>query len=332
MDDQFLYSAWRKPRPELVARIRERLVRQDQQGPVVHSPRPMLRAAAYLAATVLTAGAFALPPVRAGAAAFLDLFRVVNFAPIPIQSGKLKELAARRDLDLPRLLGEQVEVLKDSGTPREFADAAATAAAAGIPVRMPQWLPFDMKATGFEVHGESETRVTLDSSRLQGMLDILQIDDVRIPGDADGKSATLNVPRVAVARFQNSYRNEYQRNVTLWQGRQPVALLPSGVDIPSLVEVGLRILGVDANQASSIARGVDWRTTLLVPVPAGVSVFRQILVQGNGGVLIEIRHQQGSGQEPSPTAQIMWSEGGMVYVMAGNVRPQELVAMAQSLQ
>jgi hypothetical protein len=328
MDDQFLYSAWRKPRPELVARIRGRLAQQDQQRPAAYSPRPMLRAAAYVAATVLTAGAFALPPVRAGAAAFLDLFRVVNFAPIPIQSGRLRELGTRGDLDLPRLLGEQVEVLKDPGAPREFADAAATAAAAGLPVRMPLWLPYGMRAHGFEVHGESETRITLNTRKLQGILDILGIDDVRMPTGVDGKSATLNVPRVAVTRFQDSYK----RTVTLWQARQPVALLPSGVDIPGLAEVGLRILGVDSNQASSIARSVDWRTTLLVPVPADVSVFREILVQGNSGVLIEIRRPQEPGTEPAPTAQLMWSAGGMLYVMVGSIRPQELVAMAQSLQ
>jgi hypothetical protein len=328
MDDQFLYSAWRRPSPEMAARIRERLVRQGLQGPPVHEPRPMLRAAAYVAATLLTAGAFALPPVRAGAAAFLDLFRVVNFAPIPIQPERLRELAARTDLDLPRLLGEQVEVLKDPGKPREFADVAAAAEAAGVPVRMPLWLPFRMQASGFEVHGESETRVTLDSRKLQGMLDLLAIDDVRIPAGTNGKSATLHVPRIAVARFQDPY----ERKVTLWQARQPLALLPSGVDIPALAEAGLRILGVDPNQASSFARGVDWRTTLLVPVPANVSVFRQILVQGNSGLLIESRRSQESGTSALPSTQIMWSAGDMLYVMVGNVRPQELVAMAQSLQ
>ena len=69
----------------------------------------------------------------AGAAAFLDLFRVVNFAPVAIQPERLKELAANaQQLDLPHLLGNQAEVLKDSGPPQEVANAEAAGTAAAL--------------------------------------------------------------------------------------------------------------------------------------------------------------------------------------------------------
>lgn len=327
MDDQFLYGAWRRPRPELVARIRARLEQQALQPPVMQPPRPMLRAAGYAAAAVLAASAFTLPSVRAGAAAFLDLFRVVNFEPIPIQSERMRELESRSDLDLPRLLGEQIQVVKDPGAPRAVADAAEAGAFAGIRVRMPTWLPRGMQPAGFEVQDEGETRVTLDAGRLQALLDALDIRDVRVPAGAEGQAATLHVPRVVRVRFQDG-----QRTVMSWQARQPLAALPAGIDVPALAQIGLRILGVESNEAYSFAHSMDWRTTLLVPVPADVATFRQVLVQGNAGLLIESRRPPGSGTGPRPVAQLMWSADGAVHALVGNVRPEELFEMAQSLQ
>src|SRR6476620_4165323 len=115
MDDQFMLSAWRRPRPDFVRQVRERLDQQDLEMAVIHRPRPVLRAAAYAATVLLAVGAFAFPSVRAGAAAFLDLFRVVNFAPVAVNPQRMKELASRKDIDLPHLLGDQVQMLKDAG-------------------------------------------------------------------------------------------------------------------------------------------------------------------------------------------------------------------------
>jgi hypothetical protein len=326
MEDQFMHGAWRRPSPQLARRIHERLERQDLQWSAAHR-RPMLRAASYVAATVVAAGAFTLPPVRAGAAAVLDLFRVINFAPVQVQAEHLKELATRTDLDLPHLLGEQVEVLMDPGTPREVIDAQAAGTAAGIRMRMPLWLPVGMSATQFMVAGETQMRVTMDTRKLTTLLDALGIRDLRVPAGIDGQSATLDIPRIASATFRDA-----KRQVTLMQARQPVAVLPDGVDIPTLAEIGLRILGLEPNQAYAFARNVDWRTTLLVPVPANVGNFRQLQVQGNQGLLIEHPVKDAQGKDAGTITQIMWSEGSSVYVIMGNVHAEELFEMAQSLQ
>jgi hypothetical protein len=218
-------------------------------------------------------------------------------------------------------------VVKDPGQPRAVADADAAGAFAGIRMRMPRWLPRDMQPAGFEVLAEGETRVTLNAGRLQALLDVLGITDARAPISADGQVATLHVPRIARALFRDP-----QRTVMLWQARQPLAEIPAGVDVPALAQIGLRILGVESNEAYAFAHNIDWRTTLLVPVPADVAAFRQVLVQGNAGLLIESRWPQDASPGPRRIAQIMWSAGGSLYVLAGNVRPEELFEMAQSLQ
>lgn len=327
MDDQFMQGAWRHPRPEFVHQLRARLDRQDAELSASQRARPALRAAGYFTAAFLATGAFALPSVRAGATAFLDLFRVVNFAPVTVQPARIEALMSERGLDLPNLLGRQVQMVKDPGPPREVADAAAAGAVSGITVQMPTWLPAAMAPTRFDVGGDRVMNVTLDARTLNGVLDALGIDDLRIPTAADGQLATLDVPPIVQVTFRDP-----QHVVTLLQARQPVAALPPGADITTLAQIGLRVLGVEPNEAYQFAHSVDWRTTLLVPVPASVGVFRQVDVQGHPGLLIEGRRPRAAGQHPQPFAQIMWSSGDAVFALVGDVRTQELYEMAQSIR
>jgi hypothetical protein len=327
MDDQFMHGAWRQPRPEFVHRLRETLDRQDLEMAVARVRRPALRAAGYFTAAFLATGAFALPSVRAGAAAFLDLFRVVNFAPVTVQPARIEALVSEGGIDLPNLLGRQVQMVKDPGPPREVADAAAASAVSGIAVRMPAWLPDGMAPTGFAVSGDRIMDVKLDVRTLNGVLDALGIDDLRVPETADGQTATLNVPPIVQVRFRDP-----RRGVTLFQARQPVAALPTGTDIGTLAEIGLRVLGVEPNEAHQFARNVDWRTTLLVPVPASVGSFQQVEVQGHPALLIEGVRRRAADRPPEPFAQLMWSTGSSVFALVGNIRPQELYEMAQSVQ
>ncbi len=86
----------------------------------VFEPQPAGRrlvvvgAGAVLAIVMLT-----LPVVRTSAQAFLDLFRVVNFTAVPVDVGRIQQLS-QSGLDLPTLIGEQVEVVADPGPPQVF--------------------------------------------------------------------------------------------------------------------------------------------------------------------------------------------------------------------
>ena len=328
MDDQFMLGAWRRPRPDFVRQVRERLDQQDLEMAVIHRPRSALRAAAYAATLLLAVGAFALPQVRAGAAAFLDLFRVVNFAPVAIQPERIKDLMSHGELDLPHLLGEQVQVLKQSGPPQEVANAEAASTAAGIRVRMPAWLPAGMAPERFDVSDDYAMRVTLSAQKLNTVLDAIGIEDLRVPPEADGKAVTMNVPRIVRVTF----RDPQSRRVTLVQARQPEAAFPAGVDPATFAEIGLRVLGLERGEAHQFAQNVDWRSTLLVPVPSNAATFKQVDVNGNGGLMIETKRPKDGPQDRRPMAQIMWSSGGSVYVLVGDVRPEMLFTMAQTVQ
>lgn len=326
MDDNFMLSGWRKPPADFARQVRDRLQLLDCKPAPVHRFKPLSRVAACVAALALAVGAFAFPSVQAAARAFLDLFRVVNFAPVPVQAERITALMKRQDLDLPRMLGEQVEVLKEREARRSVADPAAAGAAAGIKVRLPTWRPVGLEPQLIEVSGDQALRFTASTAKLKRVLDAFGIDDLSVPDEIDGRSLTVQVP--AVVRI--TYHNQ-DRSVVLIQARQPEVSFPAGIDLASLAEIGLRVLGVERAEAHRFAQNVDWRTTLIVPVPADVSAFRQVDVQGNPGLLIETVRRSSRGILPMES-RVLWSSGGSVFALVGNVRPTEMFEMAQSVR
>jgi len=325
MDDHFMLSGWRTPPADFARRVRDRLHQLDREAEPVHRFRPLSRIAACAGALVLVVGAFSFPAVQAGARAFLDLFRIVNFAPVAVQAERFTALMERPDLDLPRMLSEQVEVLKAPGPRQTVADTAAAGAAAGIQVRTPTWFPVGLERDLIEVSADEALRFTVSTAKLKRVMDAFGIDDLSVPEEIDGQSATVRVPAVVRIRYRGQ-----GHDVMLMQARQPQVAFPAGIDLASLAEIGLRVLGIKPAEAHRFAQSMDWRTTLIVPVPADAAAFKQVDVQGNPGLLIEAIGASARGKLPA-ASRVLWSSGDSVFALVGNVPPTELFEMAQSV-
>jgi hypothetical protein len=329
VDDQFISNTWRRPRPEFARQLWQRLEDLETNSVARRAParqRPMVRAAAIAATILLAVGAFQFPGVRAAARAFLDLFRVVNFAPVAFEPDRFKSLLSREDLDFPQIIGSQVEELKKPGPKRSVASAAAAGAAAGIRVREPTWLPVGMQRQSIEVRDDQQLRVTLSVQKMQSVLTAFGIDDLAVPEAIDGQAVIVHVPKVVAITYADG-----QRRVALLQAHRPEAAFPAGVDLATLAEIGLRMLGMESSEAHRFAQSVDWHTTLIVPVPADVAVFHQVDVQGNAGLLIE-RSSRATGRRHWLESRLLWSSGDSVFALMGNVHSPELFEMAQSFQ
>jgi hypothetical protein len=317
MDDQFLQSLRSVPPSEFAARLRARLCHQ----PVEAQPRARLqwtwRAAATAGAAVLAVALFTFAPVRASAQAFLNLFRVTEFAAVPVDLDRLNRVGAS-GLDIPHIIGQQVQA-SEPGAPRVYAAPADAAAAAGIPLSLPQVLPDGLSIVRTEVEGSRSVQVTGDTAKLQEVLDALGITDEPIPAGLDGQVATLRVPAVVRVVYANG-----SREVSLMQARSPEAELPAGVDPVELGRIAFRVAGLDANEAQTLAQAIDWRGTLIVPVPAGASSFRQVDVRGVRGLLIEATDRRDA-------RALMWSRNGIVYGLAGGLNDVTLLQVAESV-
>ncbi len=328
LDDRFLSSGWRQPRPQFEQRVRERLAELERRprGLFRFVPPEMARAASVAAAAVLIVGAFAFPPVRAAATAFLDMFRVVSFAPVSFESARLSSVLGK-DLDLPKMFARQVTVIEQPTPPQPESSLASAGTAAGIRVRTPTWLPVGMEQQSIDVGGGSSARITLSVAMIKQVLDSFAIDDLTVPEQIDGQSATVRIPNVVKIAYSDS-----KRQVFLLQARRPEATFPAGTDLSQLAEIGLRVLGINSAEAHRFAQSFDWRTTLILPVPSDVASFRQIDVQGNPGLLIERADRVGAVRLPPIESRVLWASGGSVYTLMGNVRSAELFEMAQSMQ
>ena len=109
--------------------------------------------------------------------------------------------------------------------------------------------------------------------------------------------------------------------------------MPAGNDLSRLGEIGLRVLGMDSKQARSMARSIDWTSTMVVPVPLDATTFREVTIQGQKGLLIT-----GSETDQAPSGRtrmrnlLLWSDGGRLYALTGDVTETDLVEMAESVR
>jgi hypothetical protein len=321
MNDDFLHALRRPPAPEFAKALHARLAAAATPERRRSTSLRTTRWLALAASVAAVAFAFTLPSVRAGAEAFLDLFRVTSFTGVAFDASNLRKLEGT-SVDLSQLIGEQVEVLEEAAPPVSYASVDEAGAAAGLPLLWPAYVPAGWQRTDVTVGGGHAVRVTADTAKLESLLADFGLGDVSVPAGLDGAAITVRVPPMAVASYDNGDKTAH-----LVQARSPEVLFPSGLDLGALAEIGLRLLGLDADEAYRLAYSVDWRSTLLVPVPTNAARFRQVDVAGHGGLSIEAVRDEGHIENV-----LLWSLDDRVLVLSGPLSSAELLEMAQSLQ
>lgn len=322
-DDRFLHEHRRDPAAGFSRRLRERL-RADEDIRSAPVWRPLLAAAAAL---VVVAGLFAFPAVRAGAQSMLDLFRVRSFVAVPFDETRVEKLRSL-DHDNAMMIFDRQEVILEPGSPVTHASPGMASAAAGFSVATPGYLPNGLALDSVKVTGEGRARLGVSTARLRELLTALDLRDVEVPSGLDGQMLEVHMYPVV----SQTYRAE-KRRLTLLQSRSPEVSLPTGVDLARLGELGLRILGLDSGEARRIASTVDWRSTMLVPVPVNASSFRSVTVQGQQGLLITTTGEANAkGRRRRAAALVMWTEGDRVFALEGTLQDSDLLQVAESVR
>jgi hypothetical protein len=332
MDDQFLRDLKKQPDPIFAARLRATLRALPPNAVARVAPAAGFRRWFAAAASIAVVGfAFTLPPVQAAAEAFLDLFRVQQFTGVAFDPERLRGLETS-GLSPEAIFGA-VEPLAPPPQPVSYATADDAGAAAGIRVRTPAWVPNGYSSMGFMGSSEMAARITINTAGLQAVLDTLGLPDVELPQGLDGQTATVRVPPVVTQTFVNRDfvgrdGEVIERSVHVIQARSPDVSFPAGVDLSKLAYAGLRVLGMSRDEAYRMSVTIDWRTTLIVPVPTKALAYRPINVAGNEGLLIEGL----AAGERLPGGVLMWSAGGETFAVTGPISGEELLEIAQTLQ
>jgi hypothetical protein len=320
MDDRFLHSHRRDPAPGYARRLREQLrgIEDPATRPVW---RPLVAAAASLAVLVAL---FAIPAVRVGAQAMLDMFRVRNFVGVSFNPERLEKLRSLKQ-DNAMLVFDRQQVIQDPGKPMVQASVGAASAVAGFRAESPSFLPNGLALDTVAVTGEGRAQLGASSTRLREVLDALGLRDVQVPANLDAQDITVHTYPVVA----QSYRSEKHR-LALLQSRNPEVSMPAGVDLPRMGEIGLRILGMDAGEAHRLAQSIDWRSTLLVPVPTTATAFRQVTVKGNSGLLVTSSGERGGHSRAGGV--LLWTEGDRVFALRGTLGASDLMEVAESVR
>jgi hypothetical protein len=264
--------------------------------------------------------------VRVSAQAVLDLFRVRRFAALHLKESRLEAL---RSLQKERgyVIFDRKEKVLDPGPATYVSSRAAAASMAGFLVTTPSYLPDGLAPDSVFVEGEAAMRLSVSEPKLRSLLDRLDINDVTIPREIDGKWIEVHISPVVIQRF----RSEKQR-AALIEARCPTVAVPAGWDVEHLAEIGLRILGLDTGEARRMARATDWRSTLLVPIPVNAVTFRQVTVSGQSGLLVTTPGERDAdGVRQRDGKVLLWSKGDRVYCLRGNISSEDIIQMAESL-
>lgn len=280
------------------------------------------RAIASVAAAALALCLFLLPPVRAAADDFLNIFRVQSVVLMPLSEARADQL---RGLNFdqstlfvgkPTLANERADATPATGA----ADAATKAGFAPSEVTA---LPAGATAS-YTVMPANRGEATANVAGVRQMLTLLDITDLAIP-DALGSAPTVVDIKPIV---ETSYVGD-GFGLTLIQGTAPKITLPDGVDAALPNRVMLRVLGMDAAQADTIAGQMDLRSTLIVPIPpTEVQRVRAVTVNGAQGLLAQL-----GGGEEGQRLQLYWQVGERFYVLRStNGDETALLAAAESVR
>lgn len=332
MSDDFLSRFREQPQPDFAAGL-ERRLREIDAAQEERAARPLARLRPALAG-ILTlaaiAAAFALPAVRAAAREFLDLFRVQRFAAVPVDTERLSRLR-QSGVDLKALVGGQVEVIEAAVEPAPAESPDQAGALAGLTVRRPSMLPQGAAFAGVSVARPGAFRVRLDTDKLRSLADLLGVQGVDIPAAWNGATIEVHAPSVVVMRYRRG-----DSDFVLMQSRGPEVALPDGVDLAELGALGLQMAGMSREEARIFARTTDWRSTLLVPIPAQGGSFREVEVGGRKGLLVTSREparptDDGTTRPGRWHSLLLWADEDGVLALHGPGHGIEILEMAQSI-
>jgi hypothetical protein len=219
--------------------------------------------------------------------------------------------------------------------PADTRDAASQTA--GFPVRV---LSARTDSPTFGVTGAHAFHLTLDRSRLQDVLDQAGRSDLLLPASLEGATVSVQVPRAVGVKYgacgNNSHSGEPPAPtnspaspcLALLEAPSPVINVPSDLNIQQLAEIGLQLVGWNPVKAREFCQSVDWKSTLVLPIPRTVESYETVTVNGVRGTLLRFP----DSNSPRPAYALIWVDGGIIYSLIGKGDPNSAVQLASSLQ
>jgi hypothetical protein len=241
--------------------------------------RPLFAGLAVAAALVL---ALLVPSVRAAADGLLQIFRVQSVVYVPVSPSRVQQLTHLQVDKGALFLSKPAEV----GTPlapQQVSSLQAGQTLLGFMPQAPTTFPSAPTTTTISVQGQSTYQMQVNVTTLRQILATLGVTNVTIPDALGAQPITIVLPPAVQIVYQGQ-----GYTFTLIEGTSPTVTLPPGVDLAQLGKAALEVYGMTPQQADTLSKQVDWRSTLVFPFPLGTNRIEQVNVQGTQGVYLNV--------------------------------------------
>jgi hypothetical protein len=289
-----------------------------------------------VAATILLCS-LAFPFGRGLAQRFLGTLRLEKVQPVRLDFSALDGNRPLQEM-LRQMISDKVVVTADE-KPQPASTAADASQLAGFSAHV---LGARTDAPKFVVGGQHAFHMTIDRTRLQDIFDQAGRADLLLPATLDGANVSVNVPRSIMVEYGDCpeahpaggtqpaptqpHSAAWANCLALQEVPSPLVNMPSDLNLQQLAEIGFQLTGMSATQARDLGQTIDWKSTLVLPIPRSASSYSQVTVNGVQGTLI-----QGSGRR-GPDYVLVWVKNGMIYGLVGHGDSSNAVALANSLK
>lgn len=302
-------------------------------------PMPAWSATAVAALVVLM---ITFAPARSLGQRVLAMLRVQKVTVVPvdfnISPGPDTEALVRQ------VISNDVTVTLSPGKPQPVADAAQASALTGFRVRLSASGP---GAPRIGVVGEQAYVMKLDQNRLQEILDSFGRNDLQIPASINDQTIAVHIPKMAVIGYGNCAAARHGANagaanagnnqqnasapgagcVMIVEAPSPTVSVPPDLNVNQLFQIALEAAGMNPEEAQAFCQTVDWKSTLVVPIPSRASSYVEEPVDGVQGDLIVGAASHGRPAE----YDLIWVKSGVVYSIHGFGDSGQALALAGSL-
>jgi anti-sigma factor RsiW len=287
------------------------------------------------AALILVLVVFA--PARSWTQRVLSMLRVEKVAVVPVDLN----FSPNSDTQalVRQVISNEVTVTLSPGKPQSVSNASQASQLAGFTVRTFTDLSETPK---IGVMGEQSYLMKLDQSRLQAILDNLGRQNLQVPESVNGQTIAVHIPKSVFLRYGNcpdrrteSKAGEQSQTapqdisgcVMFGQVPSPIVSVPPELDVSQLFQIALQAAGMSPAQAQQFCSTVDWKSTLVVPIPRQASSYIPEQVDGVQGNLIMGKSFRGRPAEYT----LIWVKNGIIYSLRGYGSADQALALAGSL-
>jgi hypothetical protein len=274
-------------------------------------------AAAGLAAAALVGVLVTVPAAQVAAAQFLAQFRSQRFAAVQVDPGSAQGVFGHfKDLGVIQEPSRQ--------RPERVADLAAASARVGFALKQPDpaTLPAGVVVERIEVSAAHELRFTFQKAKAEEYLRRVGRPEHGVPAKLDGATLVVNVPTGALMRYRGASTDQA---VVIGQAGEVTAGVEGNATLEELREYLLGLPGLPPEAVRQLRAIQDWQRTLPVPIPAAANVTWQNTTVGGAPALM-LADPTGLG------GGVIWQQNGRIYGVAGSLRAEEILRVANGLR